>query len=224
MTACSGHRLRRNNPCQRIFFEQILLPIDLTTFNYLRINLLARLFAPVIACFILSGCLTSEFKEIRLSINPNGSGKGSITYIDISSEQGDDTVSLAKEDFNSLIADYVEGKSFETANPGLRNIKKRLFVQGNKLMGEVSFEFDSISEVGLYRHGNQGPYMYYTLVDGFLTSGQYTASNGSYGGDKMPIVFWPANATEFYLKMALSTKESPKSSLASNYEAWQKRH
>jgi hypothetical protein len=186
--------------------------------------LLARLFAPVIACFILSGCLTSEFKEIRISLNPDGSGKGSILYIGVSSEQADDTVSVAKEDFESLIADYLEGKSFETANPKLKNVKKRLFVRDGKLMGEVTFDFSDISAIGLYKHHGEGPYMYYTLIDGFLTSGQYAASNGSYGGEKMPVVFWPTNATEFYLKMALSSTETPKSSLVSNYETWQKRH
>jgi hypothetical protein len=144
-------------------------------------------------------------------------------FTDISSERGDDTVSLATEDFNSLIADYVEGKSFETANPGLKNIKKRLFLQDNKLMGEVTFEFDKISDIGLYKHDANGPYMYYTLVDGYFTSGQYKSSNGSYGGEKMPVVFWPATATELYLKMALSTDQTPRSSLVANYENWQKK-
>jgi hypothetical protein len=185
--------------------------------------LLVRLFAPVFACIVLSGCLTSEFKELRLTLNPDGSGKGSILYVGVSSEQGDDTVSLAKEDFESLIADYLEGKSFESANEKLKNIKKRLYVEKGKLMGEVTFEFDDISAIGLYKHQGTGPYMYYTLVDGFLTSGQYVASNGSYGGDKMPIVFWPTNTTEFFVKMALSSPETPKSSLASVYESWQKR-
>ena len=183
--------------------------------------MLARFLATIFACVVLSGCLTSEFKEIRITLNPDGSGKGSITYIDISSEQGDDTVSLAKEDFESLVADYLEGKSFETANDKLKNVKKRLFVADGKLMGEVTFEFSEISAIGLFRHQGEGPYMYYTLADGFLTSGQYAASNGSYGGDKMPIVFWPSNATEFYLKMALSSPETPKTSLTSNYIAWQ---
>ena len=185
--------------------------------------MIARFFAPVLACLLLSGCLTSEFKEIRISLNPDGSGKGSILYIGISSEQGDDTVSLAKEDFESLIADYLEGKSFETANEKLTNVKKRLFVKDGKLMGEVTFEFSDISAIGLYKHKNEGPFMYYTLADGYLTSGQYAASNGSYGGEKMPVVFWPANASEFYIKMALSAPETPKSSLAANYDTWQKR-
>ncbi len=183
--------------------------------------MLARLFAPIFACFVLSGCLTSEFKEIRITLNPDGSGKGIITYVDISSEQGDDTVSLAKEDFESLVADDLEGKSFESANEKLKNVKKRLFVADGKLMGEVTFEFSELAAIGLYKHQNEGPFMFYTLADGFLTSGQYAASNGSYGGDKMPIVFWPSNTTEFYVKMALSAPETPKTSLATNYIAWQ---
>lgn len=185
--------------------------------------MLVRFFAPVFACLLLSGCLTSEFKEIRISLNPDGSGKGSILYIGLSSEQGDDTTSLVKEDFESLVADYLEGKSFETANEKLTNIKKRLFVQNGKLMGEVTFDFADISAIGLFKYKGEGPYMFYTLADGYLTSGQYAASNGSYGGEKMPIVFWPSNATEFYLKMALSSPETPKTSLAAAYETWQKR-
>lgn len=183
--------------------------------------MLARLFAPVFACLVLSGCLTSEFKELRISLNPDGSGKGSIMYSGISSEQGDDTASLAQEDFESLVADYLEGRSFETANEHLKNVKKRLFVAGGKLMGEITFEFSDIAAIGLYKHKGEGLFMYYTLADGFLTSGQYVASNGSYGGDKMPVIFWPSNASEFYVKMALSSPETPKTSLTSNYVAWQ---
>lgn len=177
----------------------------------------------IAACLFMSGCLTSEFKELRITLNDDGkSGKGSVLFTDISSEQGDDTVSVATEDFNSLIADYVDGKSFETANPGLENIRKRLFVQNGKLMGEITFEFDDISAVGLYRHKGEGQYLYYTLADGYFTSGQYASSNGSYGGEKMPIVFWSEDATTFYLKMNLAS-QAPRTSLAAKYEEWQKR-
>ena len=173
---------------------------------------------------LFSGCLTAEHKEIRLTLNGDSkSGSGSITFTKITSEPGEDTVNVSKEDFNSLIADYYQGKKIENANKGMHNVKKRLFLSGDDLMGEITFEFDDISKLGFYRHKGEGVFMYYTIGDGYFTSGQFESSNGTYGGEKMPMIFWDASTKDFYIKVALSTPNAAHHSLLKPYKDWSKK-
>jgi hypothetical protein len=65
--------------------------------------------------------------------------------------------------------------------------------------------------------------MYYTLAEGVFASGQYEASNGTYAGEKMPIVIWDESARDFYLKVALSSPQAPERSLISQYRSWAKK-
>src|SRR5690606_4755897 len=82
---------------------------------------------PLVFGLLLTGCLTSEFKEVRISLNPDGNGgTGSIVFSGIASEKGEDTVDQSKDDFNSLITEYYQGKTLENGMPGIKNVKKRL--------------------------------------------------------------------------------------------------
>ena len=167
------------------------------------------------------GCLTAEHKELRLSLKPDGkSGTGILFFSRIHSEMASDTSNNTKEDFNSLITEYYQGKKIDESLKGTHNIKKRLYLDGNDLMGEVTFEFDDITDLGFYRYNNSGPFMYYTLADGVFTSGQFEASNGSYGGEKMPLIFWDASSRDFYVKISLSSSLSPQRSIVSLYKTW----
>lgn len=169
------------------------------------------------------GCLTAEFKEIRLKLNADGkSGKGVMLFTGISSSPGD-TLDVSRDDFNTLITEYYLGNKIENENKGMKNVKKRLYMQNGSLTGEVTFEFDQLADLGIYRHNDEGPYMYYTVADGFFTSGQYESSNGSYAGEKLPLVFWDANTRDFNIKMALSTPQEVRKPLASLFEDWQKK-
>jgi hypothetical protein len=173
---------------------------------------------------LFGGCLTAEQKELRLSLNADGkSGTGTIIFTGIASEQGDDTMDVSKEDLNSLITEYYQGKTLENAMPGTSNVKKRLFTSGGQLVGELSFDFADISKLGFFRYKNQGPYQYYTLADGYFTSGQFAASNGTFGGEKMPIVFWDEVTKDFYVKMSLSSPGAPRTSLLEKYKEWEKK-
>jgi hypothetical protein len=170
---------------------------------------------------LFTGCLTAEYKDIRLKLNADGkSGSGIMLFTGISSSPGD-TLDVSHEDFNSLINEYYLGNKIETENKGMKNVKKRLFMQNGTLYGEVSFEFDKLEDLGIYRHNDAGPYMYYTVADGFFTSGQYEESNGSYGGEKLPLVFWEPNTRDFHIKMALSTPQEIRKPLAHLFESWQ---
>jgi hypothetical protein len=169
---------------------------------------------------LLSGCLTADKKEVHIKLNPDGkSGSGSILFSDVASSPGD-SVEAVNEDFSTLIAQYYEAHKAELEK-GMKNIHKRLFVQDGKLMGEITFNFDDVSDLGFYRYKNSGPYMFYTVADGFFTSGQYEASNGTYMGEKLPVIFWEPGQRELYYDMALSTPQEPRTSLLDAYNRWQ---
>jgi hypothetical protein len=106
----------------------------------------------------------------------------------------------------------------------MKNVKKRLYMDGDNLMGEVTFDFDDITKLGFFRYKSEGPYMYYTISDGYFTSGQFESSNGTYGDEKtMPVIFWDPTAKDFYLKLALSTPNVVHHSLAKFYKEWAKK-
>ena len=168
----------------------------------------------------VSGCLTAEYKETHLLINEDGkSGHGIITFANIVSEPGD-SIDVSKEDFNSLISDYYQGKKIEKDNHGMHNVHKKLYVEDDRLMGQVDFDFNDIADIGIFQYKGSGPYMCYTVADGFFTSGQYVASNGTYGGEKMPIIFWDNASKELYFKMSLSTPQEVRKSLVKSYTSW----
>jgi hypothetical protein len=181
-----------------------------------------RLLAIAICIPLFSGCLTADKKEVHLILNDDGkSGSGKIVFSGIASSPGD-SVSAIDEDFNTLIAEYYQGRKIELANPGMNNVHKKLYRKEGKLVGEIDFDFDNVSDLGIYRYKNGGPYMYYTVSEGFLTSGQYESSNGTYLGDKFPIIFWDSSERDLSYTMSLTTPQEPKKQLLAHYERWQK--
>lgn len=190
-------------------------------------RLLRSLLIPIalFSLVLFSGCLTADHKELRLTVNADGkSGTGKITFTNIVSEPDDSSKDNSKDDFNNaLITEYYQGRKIEGANKGIKNIRKRLYLDGDDLMGEVIFDFDDITKLGFFRYKGEGPYMYYTISDGYFTSGQFEATNGTYGDEKtMPVIFWDANAKDFYFKVSLSTPNVVHHSLAKFYKEWVK--
>jgi hypothetical protein len=183
--------------------------------------LLALLFAFVL---VFSGCLTAGHKELRVSLNPDGkSGTATILFTRIHSEAASDTADVTKADFNSLITEYYQGTKVSTMFPGMQNVKKRIFLDGNELNGEMTFDFADLGTLGFYRYKDSGPYMFYTLSDGYFSSGTFEASNGTFGGEKMPFIFWDPSTRDFFIKVALSQSEAPERSLVAQWKAWSKR-
>ena len=196
------------------------------THSLIRLICHALIPSALFSVLFFSGCLTADHKEVRLTLNPDGkSGTGKITFTNIISEPDDSSKDNSKDDFNNtLITEYYQGRKFEEANKGIKNVKKRLYLDDDKLMAEVTFNFDDISKLGFYRYKGDGAYMYYTISDGYFTSGQFEASNGTYGDEKtMPVIFWDANAKDFYIKLALSTPNVVHHSLAKFYTEWVKK-
>src|ERR1700682_2803240 len=92
------------------------------------------LFSLIFLAVAVSGCLTAEHKETRIKLNADGkSGSGVILFTNISSEPGD-TADVSKDDFNSLITEYYQGRKIETENKGMKNVRKSLYKVEGKLM------------------------------------------------------------------------------------------
>ena len=170
------------------------------------------------ACSLfLSSCLTVGTKEYRITIRPDNSGEATIKFVNILSE-ADDTVDVTEEDFHQLIEFYLRGNQLEKDNPGFRNVKKRLYEENGSLVGEIRFTFDSLATVRLFQFNSTSPYMYF--VGSPLSSEQLIESNGSYGRDWMPVVFWPRETRELYVKTRVVSDALYQTSLLPLYHDW----
>ncbi|MFN0158986.1 MAG: hypothetical protein ACKVRP_13055 [Bacteroidota bacterium] len=174
-------------------------------------------FILVFVALFLPGCLTVESKEYRITLNSDHSGEATIKFINIVSES-DDTLDISDDDFQQLIEFYIEGSQLEKENPGFKNVKKRLYEENGVLVGEVSFSFDSLVAVRLFRYDQSSPVMYF--VGNPLSSEQFQESNGTRGPDWMPVVFWPKDATEIYLKTKVSSEVPYQRSVLKYFQAW----
>lgn len=168
--------------------------------------------------FIFSGCLTVEFKEYTIRMKNDRSGEATIRFVNILSE-ADDTTDISADDFQQLIEFYIEGNQLEKDNPGYHNAKKRLYEQDGVLVGEITFTFDSLSVLRIFKLDKDSPYMYF--VGHPLSSEQFVESNGTYGRDWMPVVFWPRDSNELTLKTKVVSEVSHQRSLLKNFKQWQ---
>ncbi len=153
------------------------------------------------------------------TINPDGSGTGRIVFQNLMSmEAGDGDVSV--QDYGELITSYVQGNRFGETNPGLDSIATRLFEKDGALFGEVTFTFTSYNAVGLYRFNGLGPFMFHVGSTSDVTTERFESSNGTLGGDKMPVVFWPDTTTSFTVVASIQEPEPDTHSLLPLYRRY----
>jgi hypothetical protein len=175
------------------------------------------LFALVV--LILSGCLTVEKKEYKFELTGQNSGKLTIKYINILSTM-DDTLDVSEEDFQELLSSYLYGESIETDYPEATNIEKRIFEEKGVLCAEVTMDFEDIGAVKLFQYDPDCPYM--MNLSSFLDTETFLESNGTYGGENMPVVFWPSDRRIFTLTTQVTTPDETTLSLVDHYRDWKK--
>lgn len=181
-------------------------------------NLLAIATLICMCVFLLDGCLTVERKSYKITMTGPTSGSCTITYHNIVSTK-DDGRDISFKEFAELITDYVEGTKPEDDMPGARNIRKRLYADGEVLNGELTFDFDSLSTLKMYKYDASSPLMFYP---GGMSSETFEESNGTHGGEAMPIVFWPSNAKQLTVTNTVTKIDSTHVSLLPHYQAWKK--
>ncbi len=177
----------------------------------------------LIITICLNGCLTVENKQYTYKIKPDGSGSASILFIGISSADEDSTDKSLK-DYGELIDDYYNGSKFENEHPEWINVKKSLKVENNKLVGEITFDFNSPEAVGLYRYKEKGNWMYYVGNFGMFNQEKLdtidlnSRKEITYGGEKMPVLFWGEKQSSITFKTIATDKERSYKSLLPLYK------
>jgi hypothetical protein len=173
----------------------------------------------IVAVLFMSGCLTCEKKEYTFEFTDKESGRLTIKYINLMSTM-DDSTDISEEDFTSLINDYYEGSEVENEFPEATLISKRLFEENGVLCGEIVLEFSDLAAGHLYQHKGKGPLMY-CLGCYSIDSEYYSESNGEYGGDVMPVVFWESGLKELTLSTDVTFPDETTVSLLARYNEWQ---
>lgn len=166
----------------------------------------------------LSGCLTVETKEYSFKLKKDGSGSGMIKFINIMSDSKDSSDNVAS-DYDMLVSSYLKGDKILDDMPGIKNVKKKLFEEGDQLCGEVSFDFDKITDLRFYKFKAEGPWCYFagTTANNMFSPENYFSSNGEYGGQNMPVIFWEGSTKEFKFK---TTVTAPGEKTVSLIDMW----
>jgi hypothetical protein len=165
--------------------------------------------------FIISSCLTCEQKVYIFKFTGVNSGRLTIRYINIFSNSIDSAGEL-KADLDELMNMWLHGEKIERDFPKATNFKKRLFEQDGQLCGEIIMDFDNLSAVRLYQYRNHGPYMF--SMNAVNDDGEnFQQCNGDYGGEHMPVLFWP-NDSEILRFSTYIAK--PDSTTVSLLEMW----
>ena len=182
-----------------------------------------KLTYPIILIFtavFFSSCLTIEKKEYTFEINKDGSGSLRIKFINILSMK-DDTANVVRSDFQELVTNYIEGNQFEEDYPDAVIRTKRLFEERGVLCGEVIMDFKTLRSVGIYQYDANSPYMF--NINSFIDSEAFVSSNGEYGGDIMPVVFWSNTLNRLKLSTSITNPDETTLSLIDEYRMWKVR-
>jgi hypothetical protein len=172
----------------------------------------------IVSLLIFVGCLGVEKKEYTIKLKDGQSGTATVKYINIFSND-DDEKDVSFKDFGELVSDYLQGDKIEKDYPGIRDVKKRLFIENNAVCGEITFAFDSLSQIRLFRY-DDGPFMFY-VNSGSSPSEKFDSSNGKFGGEVMPVIFWNKNVKELHFKTLVTEDATGKRNLANWYKMWQ---
>lgn len=165
----------------------------------------------------ISGCLTCERKEYVFQLTGEKSGRLTIKYVNIFSSIIDSTGELTS-DYDELINLWLKGEKIERDFPLAKKFRKRLFKENGTLCGEVIMEFDDITKVNLYRYMNRGPYMF--SMSGVNDDGEsFAQTNGEFGGDKMPVIFWPEDTRTLRFSTKITEPDSTTVSMLDMWEA-----
>jgi hypothetical protein len=166
--------------------------------------------------FFITSCLTCEHKEYVFNLTGPNSGKLTIKYMNIFSSLIDSTGEI-DSDYEELANMWLNGEKLERDFPGAKKFRKRLFKENGTLCGEVSMEFDELSKVRLYRYKGKGPFMF--SMSGVNDDGEnYAQSNGQFGGEKMPVIFWSEDTKTLRFSTKIAVPDSSTVSMLSMWE------
>lgn len=174
-------------------------------------------FAFILLAVVMTGCLTVEKKEYTFQLKDNNSGTLTIKFINIMSMK-DDALDVSQNDFEELVTNYIEGSEIEMDYQKAIIRSKKIFEENGILCGEVIIDFKDLTSIGLYQYDSKSPLMF--NVGSFLDSETYLNSNGEFGGEIMPVVFWPKSLKTLTLSTYITDPDESTVGLLTEYKEW----
>lgn len=102
---------------------------------------------------LASGCLEIGRMTFRFDL---AAGRGTLVLEDIGTDDADD----ARDDFATLVNEYVLGERVQEEHPGWRVGERRLFENEERLDGVVTFGFDRPADAMLYQHDKKSAWLW----------------------------------------------------------------
>jgi len=175
----------------------------------------------LLLALLISSCLTCERKEYVFQLTGPNSGKLTIRYINIFSNSLD-SVGELKTDYEELSGMWLKGEKIERDFPKAEHVKKRLFELNGELCGEVTMEFNDLRDVRLFQYYHKGPYMF--SLSAVPDDGEtFLQTNGDYGGEHMPVIFWPDDSRTLRFTTTIAKPDSTTVSMLSYWKADRKK-
>ncbi len=180
-----------------------------------------RLLLIIIIPLSLASCLTCERKEYTIQLTGEKSGRMTIKYVNIFSSLIDSTGELSA-DYDEMMNLWLNGEKIERDFPQAKKFKKRLFKENGTLCGEVIMEFDDISKINIYRHQGKGPFMF-SMAAVNDDNETFLQTNGEFGGEKMPVIFWPDDSRTLRFSTKIATPDNTCVSMLDQWEEKQQK-
>ncbi len=159
-------------------------------------------FIPIIILLIISGCLTYETAEIRITFNENSHTDGTIEVIYSNIRTSEAELTDQKKDFEELIGHYISDKFLlDNMADGVYVKERELFEKNGILIGKYSgifrnFKFDNEP----LKSSNEE---YIILID--AESDGLVETNGKVvKSEKNIIISWPIDQKELYWKLKMT--------------------
>jgi hypothetical protein len=190
----------------------------------MKVSRLAFLLAVLAGIVLLSGCISVEKKEYRFKLNADGTGTGTIRFVNIVSSD-DNGKDVSFKDFAELVTDYLEGTKFEDDYPAFHVTGKKLVEENGQLVGEVNFTFASFDSAGFFRSAKCDccPTLYFVNTD----KGQETVteSSGQIITDvaSAPFIEWTPKSGDLTISTTLMDDTSNTHSMIAHYRQWAKK-
>lgn len=167
----------------------------------------------------VTSCLTVEKKEYTFEFTGENSGTLTIRYINILSVM-DDTTDVSAADFQELLDKYIEGDQLSQDYPGATNLRKKLYEDNGRLCAEIVLDFPDLAAARLYQYDRKSPLM--LCISAAYDSETYVTSNGTFGNDYMPVVFWPSGSKKLELTTSITAVDETTIPLVEAYRNWKK--
>lgn len=130
----------------------------------------------------------------------------------------DNGVNVSEADFKELVEVYLEGDQLDQDYPAAEDIKTRLFEENGQLCGEVKMKFNDLNSARLYQYDRNSPIMMNISTN--LDSETYISTNGEYGNEHMPVVFWKSGTKKLVVTTQVTAPDENSVNLVDEYRKW----